>query len=137
MARITVEDCLAHENNRFALVQLAAQRTKQLLGGARVLIPDARGNKPVVVSLREIADGLVTLLSHEELRVLAEDDLLKKEKAQKERAEALLSAKPTSSVDEAILSHGLLRLSPEDNAGNEPEEPVDAGGAPSPSSSAA
>ncbi|MFO0003208.1 MAG: DNA-directed RNA polymerase subunit omega, partial [bacterium] len=34
MARITVEDCLTQENNRFALVQLASKRTKQLLQGS-------------------------------------------------------------------------------------------------------
>ena len=34
MARVTVEDCLEHEENRFALVILAARRTRQLLKGA-------------------------------------------------------------------------------------------------------
>jgi DNA-directed RNA polymerase omega subunit len=33
MARITVEDCLRQAKNRFALVILAAQRTRQLLKG--------------------------------------------------------------------------------------------------------
>jgi DNA-directed RNA polymerase subunit omega len=66
MARITVEDCLTRENNRFALVQLAAKRTKQLLGGARMLIDSSRGNKSVVNSLREIASGKVRFMTSEE-----------------------------------------------------------------------
>ncbi len=66
MARITVEDCLQKENNRFALVLLASRRTKQLLNGAKVLISDARGNKALVTSLREIAAGEVRFMTPEE-----------------------------------------------------------------------
>jgi DNA-directed RNA polymerase subunit omega len=57
MARVTVEDCLEKEENRFALVVLAATRTRQLMKGARELV-HAR-NKAAVVSLREIAAGRV------------------------------------------------------------------------------
>lgn len=53
MARVTVEDCLAHEENRFALVVLAAQRTRQLMKGAPALVPSR--NRAAVTSLREIA----------------------------------------------------------------------------------
>jgi DNA-directed RNA polymerase subunit omega len=57
MARVTVEDCLEHEENRFALVLLAANRTRQLMKGGQPLV---RGNnKSAVMSLREIADGKV------------------------------------------------------------------------------
>ena len=65
MARITVEDCLVQENNRFSLVQLASKRTKQILQGATVQIADKR-NKAVVTSLREIADGKVRFMTTEE-----------------------------------------------------------------------
>ena len=57
MARVTVEDCLENEENRFALVVLAAQRTRQLMKGAKALV--ASSNKAAVVSLREIAAGKV------------------------------------------------------------------------------
>ena len=57
MARVTVEDCLEQEENRFALVLLAANRTRQLMKGQQPLV---RGNnKSAVMSLREIADGKV------------------------------------------------------------------------------
>ena len=57
MARVTVEDCLEREENRFALVVLASVRTRQLMKGAQ---PQVRAkNKPSVVSLREIAAGKV------------------------------------------------------------------------------
>ena len=57
MARVTVEDCLEQEENRFALVVLAATRCRQLMKGAPQLV-NAK-NKPAVVSLREIAKGRV------------------------------------------------------------------------------
>jgi len=62
MARVTVEDCLENEENRFALVVLAAHRTRQLMKGAKPLV--ASGNKAAVVSLREIAAGKVHFHRH-------------------------------------------------------------------------
>jgi DNA-directed RNA polymerase subunit omega len=57
MARITVEDCLEHVENRFALVHLASCRVRQLDRGSRRLF-DSK-NKDVVHALREIAEGLI------------------------------------------------------------------------------
>ncbi len=59
MARITVEDCLEHVDNRFQLVLLAAKRAKQLLKGSRPLLESE--NKEVVTALREIASSKVKL----------------------------------------------------------------------------
>lgn len=58
MARITVEDCLNHESNRFSLVRLAARRAKQLLEGSSP-VTDTKGNRAIVSALREIASGKV------------------------------------------------------------------------------
>lgn len=57
MARVTVEDCLEHEENRFALVILAARRTRQIIKGAPALVHSK--NRPIVTALREIADKKV------------------------------------------------------------------------------
>ncbi len=57
MARITVEDCLEQVPNRFSLVLVAAERTKQLLRGSPVLIGNEVENKEVVTALREVAAG--------------------------------------------------------------------------------
>jgi DNA-directed RNA polymerase subunit omega len=60
MARVTVEDCLEKEDNRFALVILASQRTRQIMKGSKVLLEAHKyKNKPAVLSLREIAAGKV------------------------------------------------------------------------------
>ena len=58
MARITGEDSLLMAKNRFALVLLTAQRTRQLLKGSRPLT-DPRNNREIVTALREIAAGRV------------------------------------------------------------------------------
>ncbi len=63
MARITVEDCLEHVDNRFQLVLLAAKRAKQLLKGSRPLLESE--NKEVVTALREIAGSKVKLAAQE------------------------------------------------------------------------
>lgn len=55
MARITIEDCLDHVPNRFALVLMAAERTKQIMRGSPPLVQDYRENKEIVTALREIA----------------------------------------------------------------------------------
>jgi len=60
MARVTVEDCLNMVPNRFALVHLAAKRTKQIMKGSRPQV-DAPNNKAAVIALREIAEMKVRL----------------------------------------------------------------------------
>ena len=57
MARVTVEDCLEHEENRFALVLLASKRCRQVMKGAPALV--ASKNRAAVTALREIADKKV------------------------------------------------------------------------------
>ena len=59
MARVTVEDCLEHVNNRFDLVLLASKRARQLVNGVDPLLP-WENDKPTVVALREIAEDHVT-----------------------------------------------------------------------------
>ena len=57
MARITIEDCLDHTPNRFALVCLAWQRAYDLVKGAPAMV--ACNNKEAVTALREVAAGKV------------------------------------------------------------------------------
>lgn len=58
MARVTVEDCLEHVDNRFDLVMLATKRARQLANGVEPLLP-WENDKPTVMALREIAEGLI------------------------------------------------------------------------------
>ena len=59
MARITVEDCLENVDNRFELVLVASKRARQLLAGTREPLVPWENDKPTVVALREIEQGLV------------------------------------------------------------------------------
>jgi DNA-directed RNA polymerase subunit omega len=59
MARVTIEDCLDHVENRFKLVLLASTRARQLSHGATEFIPRNK-DKDTVLALREIAEGHVT-----------------------------------------------------------------------------
>ena len=64
MARVTVEDCLDHVDNRFELVMLATRRARSLRRfGNDPMVPE-ENDKATVIALREIAEGLV---SHEML----------------------------------------------------------------------
>lgn len=58
MARVTVEDCLEHVDNRFQLVLVAARRARQLAMGMEPKVP-WENDKPTVVALRELADGRI------------------------------------------------------------------------------
>jgi DNA-directed RNA polymerase subunit omega len=79
MARVTVEDCVDKIPNRFDLVLLAAQRAREISGGAELTIDRDRDKNPVV-ALREIADEMVRPKQlHESViqglqRVLPEDE---------------------------------------------------------------
>jgi len=83
MARITVEDCLEHIENRFDLVLLAARRARQIAQGADPLVP-GENDKPTVIALREIAENLINSSSMDEMEAQAEiekiatdDDLIR------------------------------------------------------------
>ncbi|HLT13292.1 MAG TPA: DNA-directed RNA polymerase subunit omega [Marinobacter sp.] len=68
MARVTVEDCLEHVDNRFQLVMLATKRARQIATkGAEPMVPE-ENDKPTVIALREIAAGKVSrsLLTEED-----------------------------------------------------------------------
>ncbi len=61
MARITVEDCLEEvgDDNRFNLIHLAVKRIRQHRQGEPFLVNGK--NKEIVMTLREIAAGKVTM----------------------------------------------------------------------------
>ncbi len=59
MARVTVEDCLDQVENRFELVMVAAKRARQIaIHGAQPMV-EWENDKPTVVALREVSEGLV------------------------------------------------------------------------------
>lgn len=72
MARLTVEDCLDHVDNRFELVLVASKRARQLSMGAEALV-ELENDKPTVLALREIAENKINKAVLEEEVVPQED----------------------------------------------------------------
>jgi len=59
MARITVEDCLDHVDNRFELVMVASKRARQIATQGKDPLVEVDNDKPSVIALREIEEGLI------------------------------------------------------------------------------
>jgi DNA-directed RNA polymerase subunit omega len=99
MARITVEDCLDHVDNRFQLVMVASKRARQLQTEGKDPLVSVDKDKPTVIALREIADGLVdkTILKEKPVLELDEPSL----EAQ-HAAEVEVAAEMPSVLDEGI-----------------------------------
>ena len=73
MARVTVEDCLDNVDNRFELVMIATKRSRQLATGGKEPKVPWDNDKPTVVALREIAEGLV------DDEVVRQEDIIEEE----------------------------------------------------------
>ena len=68
MARITIEDCLKRVPNRFAIVNLAAKRVREIREGSEYLVSSPK-NEDIVVALREIAAGKVSFEKEAEVEI--------------------------------------------------------------------
>lgn len=60
MARVTVEDAVNKIGNRFDLVLVAARRARQIAIEGKEPLVEPGTDKPTVIALREIEQGLVT-----------------------------------------------------------------------------
>jgi len=75
MARITVEDTLDNVENLFEMVLLASKRARQIANGSEALVP-RQNDKPTVIALREIAEGLITPAIMEEREKIAQQEAI-------------------------------------------------------------
>ena len=78
MARITVEDCLDNIENIFEMVLVAAKRARRVAHGADPMV-ELENDKPTVIALREIAEGLVGPSILEEIEEPVTEDLMQTE----------------------------------------------------------
>tara|TARA_B100000965_G_C19141455_1_gene561861 strand:- start:326 stop:595 length:270 start_codon:yes stop_codon:yes gene_type:complete len=67
MARITVEDCLEKIPSRFDLILMASKRARQLSTTSRDPLVEWDNDKPTLVALREIEEGLLDEAALEEM----------------------------------------------------------------------
>ena len=75
MARVTVEDCLENVANRFELVMVASKRARQIATGGKESLVEEESDKPTVIALREISEGLISadILARESQREAEEE----------------------------------------------------------------
>jgi len=105
MARVTVEDCLDKVDNRFQLVLVATKRARQLANGVQPLV-DWENDKPTIVALREIAEGLIgPSILDEPVHTVFEEDEAEAEtdgekKAEGESETAAAETAPAAVADE-------------------------------------
>jgi len=92
MARITVEDCLENVDNLFELVMVASKRARRLANGAEPMV-DWENDKPTVVALREVAEGLVGP------EILDDVDVPPEELLSTDQAEEILASTPLPRID--------------------------------------
>jgi DNA-directed RNA polymerase subunit omega len=88
MARITVTDCLENIDNRFQLALIASKRARQIAMGSEPKVAE-ENDKPTVLALREIADGLVgpSILDNVSAREHAMESLVSEEELQEDRVQ--------------------------------------------------
>ncbi len=60
MARVTVQDAVEKVGNRFDLILMAARRARQLQLNQRMPLVSPDNDKPTVIALREIEEGLIS-----------------------------------------------------------------------------
>ena len=129
MARVTVEDCLGMVENRFQLVLVATKRARQLANGVQPLV-EWENDKPTIVALREIAEGLIDAsILDEPLYPVMEEEETEEEGASEETVatdEEKVEAKVAADTD-AEVDADAGEKAPAEDAESKDAESKDAG----------
>ena len=99
MARITVEDCLENVDNRFELVMVSSKRSRQIQTGGKDPLVSLDNDKPTVLALREIAEGLIDASI-----LIARPPSVELEELADEAAEAVEKVAEAAEAVEAVAS---------------------------------
>lgn len=81
MARVTVQEAAEMIGNRFDLILIAARRARQLQLHVREALVAEEDDKPTVIALREIEDGLI---NREIMDQFENNDAIQQDIAEKE-----------------------------------------------------
>ncbi len=108
MARVTVEDCVDKIPNRFDLVLLAAQRARQVSGGAELTIDRDRDKNPVV-ALREIADETQQAEDLRERMIAAHQTQIEVDEPEEDAMALLMGAEMDRPVQNDMDEERMLR----------------------------
>ena len=111
MARVTVEDCIEKVSNRFELILLAGQRSRQISNGGTVNI-DREKDKNPVISLREIAEEEIDLKNLECQLVGSLQKLNRLQQPSDDEILDVLNKKTENNQDEAVEKEENQFMSP-------------------------
>lgn len=99
MARVTVEDCVEKIPNRYELLMVAAQRTKDIAAGSMLTLP-RDNDKNTVIALREIAEGTVSIEELQRSLVMGLQQYVEVEEPEEEEMEIMAAEKELADLDE-------------------------------------
>ena len=105
MARVTVEDCVDKIPNRYELLMVAAQRAKDIEGGATLHV---NRDKNAVVALREIAENKISIEDLQKSLVLNLQKYVEVEEPEEEEMEISAAEKELADLDNQFDSSMLL-----------------------------
>jgi len=103
MARVTVEDCIDKLPNRYELVLVAAQRSKDISAGSVIMV-DRDNDKNSVVALREIAENKVSIEDLQESLVKNQQKLVEIQEPEDEEVEIISAEKELAALDAQFSS---------------------------------
>ena len=131
MARVTVEDCVEVIPNRFELVVLAAQRSREVSAGAQ-LTRERDNDKNPVVALREIAEETVSAEEIQESVIRAHQKFAEVDEPEEEEMEMLAVGSLADGALEAELetfgaAFGASDTAPDDEVTEDEAEPGEPG----------
>jgi len=114
MARVTVEDCVEKVPNRFELVMLAAQRSRDISAGAEITL-DRDNDKNPVVALREIAEETVDRDKLNDSLVRSLQKVPEIDEPEEEEPMEMMAAALTTVQDDDELPSGMSIRSSDDS----------------------
>lgn len=121
MARVTVEDCVLKISNRFQLVMMAAQRSRELSIGGEPTVDRDKDKNPVV-ALREIAGETVSLNELENAVIEGLQRNIDVDELVEQEDEEILQV--TEALDELANLAETGDVSPPEKRGTAAEDPM-------------
>lgn len=132
MARVTVEDCILKIPNRFDLVLVASQRTREISSGAQLTV-DRDNDKNPVVSLREIADETVSIEVLRESLIKGHQKVIEVEEDEEEMIDLMEGEREWASVageamapEHSLEGEGMHEASADEDFSEEDEDDLGA-----------
>ncbi len=114
MARVTVEDCVEKVPNRFELVMLAAQRSRDISAGAEITLERDNDKNPVI-ALREIAEETVDRDKLNDSLIRSLQKVPEIDEPEEEEPMEMMAAALTTVQDDDELPSGMSIRSTDDS----------------------